>query len=185
MTFRNHCSETNVSIRIITRTTNRPYNAIIFFLPNKQTHARTMFVRFSLPCEGAHNRTRSSHVPLFEEKFVTAVTRAGSFRDVLNVLLNAAIVSAIVHRAHKFASAAPPFVPSVRVSLQPRKRERARATLIPTDKIHEVSPVPSSQVPVGHRVAFSNFHSREDGEKIVYLARQTWHSYAKTFGRNP
>lgn len=39
-------------------------------------------------------------------------------RDVLNVLLNAAIVSATVHRVHKFASA----VPSIRSSASPFSR---------------------------------------------------------------
>ena len=49
-------------------------------------------------------------VSLFEEKFVTVVTTEVVPRYVLNVLLNSAIVSTIVHRAHKFTSAAPPFV---------------------------------------------------------------------------
>jgi len=60
---------------------------------------------------------------------------------VLNVLLNAAIVSAAVHRVHKFSFRRTP-IRSVGSSLIALKDEdrRARATLISTKEIYQDSP---------------------------------------------
>lgn len=148
-------------------------------------HVSTVFlhtsVGFSFPYGGRASGCDDC-APLSEEKFVTAVTTIRrSFRDVLNVLLNAAIVSTAVHRAHKFISAAPPrsFCRFVLTALKDRDREgehvppsfqRRRYTKIP----------PALYSTFGHQSAFSNFHSRGNGKKIVYLAGQKRHSYAKT-----
>lgn len=88
-------------------------------------------------------------------------------RDVLNVLLNAAIVSATVHRVHKFASA----VPSVRsfgvrppASKDEDRENEPRATFIPTNEMYEEKPShspPILQALSGHRSTLRNFHSRE------------------------
>jgi len=123
-------------------------------------------------------------VPRSPRKSSSRRSRPRSFRDVLNVLLNAAIVSAAVHRAHKFISAAPPFVLYVRPYDIERRRygKRTRAILISTKEINQrFSPPRSPNLRSSVRV-FRIFIHSGNGEKIVYLAGQKRHSYAKAFG---
>lgn len=58
-------------------------------------------------------------------KSLSRRSRPRSFRDVLNVLLNAAIVSAAVHRAHKFSFCRIPhsFCRSVLIALKDKDRK--------------------------------------------------------------
>lgn len=110
-----------------------------------------------------------------EEKYVTVVTIEVDSLDVLNVLLNAAIVSAAVHRAHKFTSVAhspftshPSLIPAtllVRSVDSSVRRTRARATLVPNEiymyirKRDPTRPPPFVRSPViGIRVFKSLFY---------------------------
>jgi len=125
-------------------------------------------------------------VPCSPRKSSSRRSRPRSFRDVLNVLLNAAIVSAAVHRAHKFISAAPPVVLYVRpYDIERRRyRKRTRAILISIKEINQRFSPPRVHQVSDHQSAFFEFSFTGNGEKIVYLAGQNRHSYAKAFG-NP
>lgn len=118
--------------------------------------------------------------------------RARSLSDMLNVLLNAAIVS-IGGRPSRSQI----YFRCLFTSLPPRssyrsfrRRTRARATLVPNEMYERAippAPLCSSGGPpiIGIRVFKSLFYQGGTAEKIIYLVGRRWHSYAKTFAGRP
>lgn len=109
-------------------------------------------------------------VPLCPRKSSSRRSRPRSFRDVLNVLLNVTIVSATVHRAHKF-SFRRTLIRFVGPSLKDEdEKRRARATLIPTKEVHrDPSRLRVFSAVIGPRFRIS-IHGGT-GEKKSYISR--------------
>lgn len=135
-------------------------------------------VRFSSPHGGCAHPDVIIRCP---RKSLSQRSEARSFRNVLNVLLNATIVSAAVHRAHKFASAAPLFCKSVPMTSEDRGDEHVPPSFQQTKCTKSDSRSLYAKPPtIGSSFQIS-IHDKTK-IKIVYLAEQGWYSYVKTFG---